>query len=253
MVLKLDFRKAFDSVCWDALDRVLALRGFGHTWRGWVSSLLSSGRTAVLLNGVPRPWIQCRQGLRQGDPLSPYLFIIVADLLWRMIIEPDNVEPLLHPLTDDLPCPIIQYAHDTLILVRAEEPQVCQLRQLLDDFASATGLDINYQKSTFVPVHVAPDHAESLAAILACPVSAFPQTYLGLALFDTKLPASVLDTLAVRVERCIPSWRVDLLNRGGRLTLVNSVLSAQVTYTAAALPLPKTTIEKIDKPLLLRR
>lgn len=55
IVLKLDFQKAFDSVVWDALDDILAARGFGSRWRDMVSSLLTTGTTSVLLNGVPGP------------------------------------------------------------------------------------------------------------------------------------------------------------------------------------------------------
>lgn len=90
IALKLDFRKAFNSVEWVSLDRILAAKGFPAKWRQWVHLLNTSSQTAVVLNGVPGKWIQCRRGLRQGDPLSPYLFIIVADLLQQMIIQASN-------------------------------------------------------------------------------------------------------------------------------------------------------------------
>jgi hypothetical protein len=174
VVLMLEFRKAFDSVNWEALDAVLRARGFGATFCGWISAILSSGKTAILLNGIPGWWIACRNGLHQGDPLSPYLFLAVAELLHCLLVEDVGDGRLLHPLADDLPCPIIQYADDTLIILRADLSQLRRLRGVLDSFSRATGLAINFHKSTFVPIHVSASRAADLAAILGCPVSSFP-------------------------------------------------------------------------------
>lgn len=80
IILKVNFEKAYDSICWDYLDRILLLfMGFGERWRSWVRAMFSDARSSVLLNGCPREEFQLFRGLHQGGPLSPFLFIIAME------------------------------------------------------------------------------------------------------------------------------------------------------------------------------
>jgi hypothetical protein len=115
----------------------------------------------------------------------------------------------------------------------------------LDSFSRTTGLAI---KSTFVPVHVSEVRAADLAAILGCPISSFPQTYLGPPLSDRKLPASTLEFLATKIYKQIPRWRLSMIPIGGRLTLATAVLLALTLFAMAVLPLPKGVLAKMDRP-----
>jgi hypothetical protein len=83
--------------------------------------------------------------------LSPYLFTLVADMLQRLIQQMCREDKLHHPLRDDMPCSVLQYADDILILVRGTSEDATQLRYALDLFSNATGLRINFAKSTVVP------------------------------------------------------------------------------------------------------
>ena len=104
LVLKLDFAKAFDTVIWESLDTILKARGFHDRWCAWMRDILSSSKSAVLVNGCPGPWITCKWGLRQGDPLSPYLFLLVADSLQAMIRSTATVRS---PVDSDSPCAVL--------------------------------------------------------------------------------------------------------------------------------------------------
>jgi len=85
VLLKLDFQKAFDTIDWDSLVSVLEVMGFGSKWRNWIYKCISSASISVLINGVPSKPFKMGRGLRQGDPLSPFLFVIMPEVLNKML------------------------------------------------------------------------------------------------------------------------------------------------------------------------
>ncbi|GJV81161.1 putative RNA-directed DNA polymerase, eukaryota, reverse transcriptase zinc-binding domain protein [Tanacetum coccineum] len=79
LIFKVDFEKAFDSISWKYLDFILNSLGFGNKWHSWIRECLRSSRASVLINGNPTSEFSVKRGLRQGDPLSPFLFILVME------------------------------------------------------------------------------------------------------------------------------------------------------------------------------
>jgi hypothetical protein len=243
VVLKLDFAKAFDSVCWGSLLAILQSRGFPEKWCDWIQQLQETAKSAVLLNGVPGRWISCRKGLRQGDPLSPYLFILVADVLQQLLTRDPAIR---HPLAPDRPCAVLQYADDTLIVARADAAAVLRLKELLGSFSRATGLTINYSKSLLVPMHIPCQEAESYVGTLGCALGEFPQTYLGLPLSHEKLNLTAFAPIIASADRYLSGWWASLLNHQGRLVLINAVLDSLPVYAMGALQIPPGVIEALD-------
>ncbi|WVZ95838.1 hypothetical protein U9M48_041552 [Paspalum notatum var. saurae] len=111
--------------------------------------------------------------------MSPYLFLLVADVLQALIKWDGSVR---HPIDHDLGCCVLQYADDTLVVMRGSEDDAARLRTLLDQFSNATSLKINYSKSVVVPMHMDEEVKRD----------GFPQTYLGLPLSNTKLHLNAL-------------------------------------------------------------
>lgn len=152
------------------MDTILSAKGSRQLWHSWILDLAGSSQSAVLLNGKPGSWIQCRRGLRQGDPLSPYMFILIADAL-QLILRASSLGELSHPLSTDLRCPTLQYADDTLINLRGDPGQLRRLKDILSSFSDFSGLHINFDKSTFIPMNIPPEVAADMAALSLPPRS----------------------------------------------------------------------------------
>jgi hypothetical protein len=146
------------------------------------------------------------------------LFILVADVLQALIRSDEQIR---HPIVADSSCPVLQYADDTLLLIRGHLPDVQRLRTLLDQFAQATGLQINYAKSTAVPIHMVEEDVEQCILALGSRREGFPQTYLGLPLLTTKLRLSAFTVQIAKADKYLAGWQASLLNHMGCATLVN--------------------------------
>jgi hypothetical protein len=247
IIMKLDFEKAFDLIEHSAILQVLKQKGFDDIWISWIDNILKTGTSAVLLNGIPGKKFACKRGVRQGDPLSPLLFASTADLLQTIInclCDSGHIEPPVKFEGHDFP--IVQYADDTLLFMEAQLDHLEVLKQALHNFQLATGLKVNFQKSCLVPVNIDETHATALAHYFGCSVGKMPFTYLGLPLGTTRPTVMDLAPLADSVERRLNACS-RFLNYGGRLTFVNSVLSALPTFYMCMLKLNKTIVKTIDR------
>lgn len=116
-ILKVDFSKVFDSVDWDFLFDLLEARGFGRRWVGWMQSLLFSSKANILVNGSLSGYVRYRRGLRQGDPLSPLLLVLVTDVLGTMFSHALCSRVLIGvPLGNQGPMCNLHYVDDLLVL-----------------------------------------------------------------------------------------------------------------------------------------
>ena len=247
ILLKLDITKAFDSVSWPFLLEVLQRLGFGPIWCDIISRLLATSSTQILLNGCPGERIALRRGLRQGDPLSPMLFILVMDVLCRLI-EKASEEELLQPLARRaLQHRISLYADDVVIFLQPSASDIRITLDILQLFGEASGLRTNVQKSSVHPIQCLEEQRMILQNHIPCQISEFPCKYLGVPLSPHKLTNAQVQPIVDRIADRLPGWKADLLTRAGRCTLVQFVLTSMMVYLLLAVDLPARALKSIDK------
>ncbi|RVW38382.1 Transposon TX1 uncharacterized 149 kDa protein [Vitis vinifera] len=182
VVFKIDFEKAYDHVRWDFLDQVLEKKGFSPKWRKWMSGCLFSVSYAVLVNGSAKGWVKALRGLRQGDPLSSFLFTLVADVLSRMLLraEERNMLEGFRVGRNRTRVSHLQFADDTIFFSNTREEDLQTLKSLLLAFGHISGLKVNLDKSNIYGINLDQAHISRLAETLECKASGWPILYLGL-------------------------------------------------------------------------
>lgn len=230
------------------LETELIVRVVPRLWLlNLASGLLWTSSTQVLLNGSPGQHISHRRGLRQDDPLSPMLFILVMDVLGFLITKAEN-EGLLRPLaTRTLYHRFSIYVDDVVIFI---QPTVGDIRTVLDIlhiFGEASRLRTNIQKSNVCPIRCGEQDLTLLQSLLPCEISQFPCKYLGLLLAIKKLTKDQVQSIIDKIANQLSGWKSDLMTKAGWKVHVQFVLTGMVIYLAMAVDLPPWALKAIDK------
>lgn len=177
---KVDFEKAYDSVNWEFLEFMMNKMGFVWKWRKRIMECISTPLVSVLVNGSPTEEFRVGRGLRQGDPLSPFLFLIVAEGLNLMLKEVVGIGCYEGYKVGDLSITHLQFADDTLLVGEKSSMNIWSIKAVLQLFQSISGLKVNFYKSRLIGVNVEERWLEEAASFLNCKIGVLPFIYLGL-------------------------------------------------------------------------
>jgi Reverse transcriptase (RNA-dependent DNA polymerase) len=160
-LFKADIHKAFDTLSLQYLRYVLEAKGFSLEWIRWIMKAVLPEKSQVLLNSVAGKVIELRRGVRQGDPLSPYFFILAADFL------PVWIDALIQQGLIEKPFPqcrqCLLYADDTLFFLQPQEQQIMLLKFFLDIYTQLSSLTVNLQKSEMLVTAASHNRVQELA------------------------------------------------------------------------------------------
>ncbi|KAL9679552.1 hypothetical protein QQ045_017417 [Rhodiola kirilowii] len=245
-MLKLDISKAYDSVEWDFLKQAMEVFGFPVRFIEWILACVTSVKFSVLVNGSLEGYFGSRRGLRQGDPMSPYLFTLVMEVLSRLLVKlasSGNFD--FHPKCGRTNLNHLMFADDVIIFSKASPSSLTKIREALDMFKSWSGLIISNDKSAVYFGGCSESEEILLPSLACCKRGTLPFTYLGVPLQGKQLKVADFSVIIDKMMSKIKAWSSRFLSYAGRLVLVKHVLSSIGSYWMRVLTFPKGVIKKI--------
>ncbi|KAK3231468.1 hypothetical protein Dsin_003349 [Dipteronia sinensis] len=251
LMVKLDFEKAYDSLDHTFLDNMLCEIGFGWKWRQWISSCISSPVLSVLVNGSPSRQFGIHRGLRQGDPLSPFLFNVAVEGLSALFKRAEDMD-LMRGVTfggGTIHVSHLQFVDDTMLFIQPRTDYLKNAKRILRCFEVASGLYINFHKSCVVKIGKCGDGTENWAAIVKCAKASLPISYLGLPLGGRQCLTLFWAELVQRIRNRMALWKRMFLNKWGRLVLIKAIMSSIPNYYMSVFKMPVWRFGKKDSTL----
>ncbi|WVZ75251.1 hypothetical protein U9M48_023325 [Paspalum notatum var. saurae] len=230
---KIDISKAFDTINWQYLLDLMQTFGFRNRWLFWLHS-----RSSFFVNNQLTDGILHRRGVRQGDPLSPLLFVVAMEPLNKLIRQAEH-HRILSPLPSDLTrFKVSLYANDIAMFIKPTVDDVTTMLTLFGVFGQVTGLILNRAKTEFFPIAIDEGSLLQLEAQTGVTVSIFPTKYLGLPLHTKRIPNMQVQLLVDKVVGRLAGWKKRWKKRD---------LTALTTYWLLAYKPPEWAIKLIDK------
>ncbi|KAL0307069.1 UNVERIFIED_CONTAM: Retrovirus-related Pol polyprotein from type-2 retrotransposable element R2DM [Sesamum radiatum] len=224
--INVDLRKAFDSVSWTFLSRVL---------HGGIERL-------------PAWTFPGKKGLRQGDPMSPVLFLLYMEYFSHLIKRSTtNSDFNFHPKCEKLKITHLLFADDLMLFSRGDLPSIRILMECLQEFRDVSGLAVNTAKSNIFTAGIQNDTLDETLAMTEFARGHMPVRYLGIPLAAQRFSVTDYSPLVDQIGGCIRKWTAKSLSFTGRLELIRSVIQGVECFWLQVFPLPMVVIEKIHR------
>jgi hypothetical protein len=245
---KLDLSKAYDRVDWGFLKSLMEKLGSQRKWVQWVMTCVSTVRYSVRFNGVPSHSFSLSRGLRRGDPLSSYLFLLVANGLSTLLRHYEGLGQI-EGLIVCRRAPSIThllFVDDSLLFYRANHEQAAAVKQLLSTFEKCTGQQLSPSKCSLL-MNESRDSGfrDQVRDLLGVQRIDFEAKYLGLPTPAGRVKRGVFQPLVERFQKRMTAWKEKELSAAGKEILIKSIAQALPNYVMSVFKLPVTLCDSL--------
>ena len=237
LLLFVDFEKAFDSIEWSFIEKTLKYYNFGTSLVTWVKVFYTDISSCVLNNGWSSDFFNLGRGVRQGCPLSPYLFILCAEILGNTVRKDNEVRGIKIFHTE---CKLSQYADDTTMILDGSKSSFLRSLYVLDAFACISGLKVNYEKTE--ALWIGASKSSNLTFPSSKPITwanekVFALGEWFLTLEDRSLNSNFIEKIE-KIRSILDNWSARRLTLLGRITIIKTLAVSQIVYILSSLPTP---------------
>ncbi|KAJ9536655.1 hypothetical protein OSB04_un000128 [Centaurea solstitialis] len=246
---KIDIRKAYDTVDWIYVISLLTGFGFHPVLIAWIKEMLNTSSFSLAINGESVGFFKGARGLRQGDPISPYLFTLVMEgfnMALKHCIQQANTSFGYHEGCQALGISHLCFADDLFVFTRGDVASVQVLKHALELFRGWSGMVPSLEKSEIFFSNVPDDTKSAILGLLPFNAGTFPIRYLGVPLSPSRLRVIDYHGLVEKVTKRIHNWKVKALSFAGRKLLISSVLQSMQLYWMSVFLLPSGVIHELE-------
>eukprot|EP00253_Pinus_taeda_P005642 PITA_05642 len=247
MLIKLDLSKAYDRLNWKYLEAILQAFGFCNRWVKWVLSMISTPNFSILLNGAPSTTFNASRGIRQGDPLSPFLFIIAAEGLGRYFKKELRERKIqgLRLWSNHTTVSHQQFIDDIMIYCKVSLNEVRRIKKILEVFMKGSGMEVNKEKSRTFFFNTVEPIRNHLTRTLDFRKGELPTKYLGTMLDSSSLKIGNWKSIVEKIMKRLDNWSFRTLNLAARVVLLKSTIQAIPIYPLSVMAAPKGICNKL--------
>ena len=247
MIMQLDIAKAYDKVSWLYIISILKSYAFYHNWIKWIMVLVTTTSCSILLNGAPSKNFKISRGLKQGDPLSPFLFILMMEGLGRAM-KAAKEEGRIYGLRLTHGGDTVthqQFVDDTMFQGTPIVKEAKAFKQILSEFSRVAGTKVSLTKSNIFVFNTDISIQINLSRILGFQRESLPVKYLGVPLTDKPLHKDIWEPVLNKLKDKINKWTNIALNLAGRLVLTVAILQSIPIYMLYPIPAPASAMTNI--------